>query len=81
VSRLTPCERRVWEESCREFPDESPAIKLWGVAHVCMLECQGIPEVITEKFRELDPDGLIKQYVEHMRRASEAARRDAKRPR
>jgi hypothetical protein len=70
LSRLTECERRLWDEYFAES-DEAIALRLWAFGQACMLECEGPPAVIAERLCELDPDNRIGQYVENVRRARE----------
>jgi hypothetical protein len=74
-SRLEPDERELWHELSSQDPEEAPAMKLWSFGHVCMLELRGIPDVVAERFAELDPDGQILRYYENVRRAREEGRR------
>jgi hypothetical protein len=70
LSRLTDCGRRSWDEYFAE-PNErgGPAVRLWAFGYACMLDCEGPPDVVTEKLRELDPDNEVQQYVDNVRRA------------
>jgi hypothetical protein len=71
LGRLSPDERRLWDEHfAGPLPEnEGPAIRVWGFGHACMLFLDGPPEVVTEYLRERDPDNLIRQYQDNVRRA------------
>jgi hypothetical protein len=70
LSRLTECERQVWDEYFAGS-DEGLAVLLWGFGHACTLLCEGPPAVIAERLQEVDPDNLVGQYLDNVRRARE----------
>jgi hypothetical protein len=67
TSRLTPHERELWEE-LRDCGD-GPVVKLNAFAQICVLWARGTPKVVSERLEELDPDDLLGQYLENLRRA------------
>ncbi len=69
LTRLTPCEREIWDRSFVDRMEISLALRLFEFGHICMLECEGPPRVTAEKLRELDPDNAIGTYLDNMRRA------------
>ncbi len=73
LSRLTNCERALWERyfADDDDPNDPLALRLWAFGHACILECVGPPAVVTEKLAELAPENQILQYVENVRRARE----------
>ena len=66
VARLDPEERRLWDE---HFASGSDAllIRVWSFGYWCMLTI-GVPEVVSEWLAEEDPDNLVRQYLENVRR-------------
>ena len=69
LSRLTPCERELWQDRFAGPSEASLAMRLWSFAQACQLFCEGVPDVVAEKSAELDPENLIHQYVDNVRRA------------
>ena len=46
-------------------------MRIWSFGYWCMLDASGVPAVVTEWLREVDPDNQIRQYLENVRRARE----------
>ncbi len=69
LSRLTPCEREIWDRSFAARTETPLALRLFEFGQICMLECEGPPRVTAEKLRELDPHNTIGTYLDNMRRA------------
>jgi hypothetical protein len=76
LDRLTPEELELWDEmwSGPIGPSLSgPAIEIWSFGYWCMLEPGRVPEVVSERLKELDPagrlGGQIREYMENLRRA------------
>jgi hypothetical protein len=71
LDRLRPAERRLWDETFADgFPGEdSPAIALYGFAHICNLMAYGFPAVVTEWMDALAvPPAYITGYLNRLRR-------------
>ena len=66
VDRLTPEERKLWDEHFA-FGKDPLLIRVWGFGYWCMLTI-GVPKVVTEWLAEEDPDNLVRQYLENVRR-------------
>lgn len=66
VSRLADFEADLWEEYCRDAPDEAHGLRLYEFGHICMLEGSGIPDVVAEKYNEFDSAGMIAQYLRNV---------------
>lgn len=70
VGRLDAEERALWSEHFgSSIPGEGPALRVWSFGYVCMFELGRIPPVVTETLEALDPDNLIRQYQDDVRRA------------
>ena len=71
VDRLDPEERQLWDEHFSGPPvgDEGPLITIWSFGYACMLELNGPPAVVSDCLSKHDPDNLILQYLENVRRA------------
>ena len=76
LSRLRPEERELWDEHFagpfREG-EGGPAVRAWCFGYACMLELWGPPKVVAEYLHREDPENLIRQYLENVRRARGAA--------
>ncbi|HMA26770.1 MAG TPA: hypothetical protein VKO62_03975 [Solirubrobacterales bacterium] len=53
---------------------DSELIRVWSFGYACMLELTGPPAVVSEYLREHDPDSLVRQYLDNVRRARESGR-------
>jgi hypothetical protein len=47
---------------------DSLAIRVWSFGYWCMLELGQVPEVVSEYLDEVDPDNLVLQYLNNVRR-------------
>ena len=81
LERLKPDELELWDEmwAARSAP-LGPAVDIWSFGYICVLELGRIPSVVAERLQELDPENLILQYQQNMRRAREKRRRDGQKP-
>ena len=72
LSRLTAEELALWDETWSGPIGPSrdgPAVEIWSFGYICMLELGNIPEVVSERLQELDPENLVLQYQENIRKA------------
>jgi hypothetical protein len=71
LGRLTPKERQLWDKFCgpQVGPSEGPGFQVWSFGYICMFELGHVPEVVSAYLHEHDPNNLILQYWENMRRA------------
>jgi hypothetical protein len=75
LSRLTAEERELWDEYMTGPSADGPAVQISSFGYISMLELGRVPEVVAERRKELDPDNLVLQYYENVRRAREEERR------
>jgi hypothetical protein len=75
VSRLHPEERKLWEDHfASSSGEEGEVMRVWSFGYGCMLELWGPPPVVCEYLAKHDPDNLIGQYIENVRRARREGR-------
>jgi hypothetical protein len=75
LSRLKPEERELWDKYFAGplEDNEGPVLRAWCFGYLCMLELWGPPKVVAEYLHREDPENLVKQYLENVRRARGAA--------
>ena len=76
LTRLKPEERDLWDEffAGPYAEGDSPLIRVWGFGYACMLDLWGAPDVVVEYLDEHDPENMVQQYLDSVRRAREDGR-------
>jgi hypothetical protein len=74
LDRLHPEERQLWEEYFTGPGNDGPVVRVWAFGYACMLELWGPPQVVSEYLAGHDPDNLVGQYLENVRRARREGR-------
>jgi hypothetical protein len=69
ISRLDADERQLWDEMTSSSSSEAPGMRVWSFGYICMLELGRVPAVVREYLAEHDPDNLVRQYWENVRKA------------
>jgi hypothetical protein len=73
---LDPEERALWRSL--GGPEEAVPMTvsdLMGFAYICTLELGPVPKAVDDRIRELDPDRLVAQYFNAVRRARQGGAR------
>jgi hypothetical protein len=73
VDRLNREERALWDEHFAAGTD-SLLIRVWSFGYWCMLALDGVPAVVSEWLAREDPDNLVGQHLNSVRRAPSARR-------
>ena len=77
LSGLAPEERELWDRYMTAVVDPSeggPAVRIWSFGYICMFELGKVPQVVSERLRELDPDNLVRQYLDNVRTGRQEGR-------
>ncbi len=69
-------QRELWDQYCAGpyRGRDGPLVRVWSFGYICMLMADSIPEVVGEYLDEHDPENMVQQYLDNMRRARREGR-------